>query len=200
MNQKLRALGFIPQYSEITSYLISITFLLLLVVNSELRDIFFPSDFSYNRRAFIFPILLIGIIFSIYNAFKNRIITTTEKHLILFLIVIVNIFMAISAGVYTLEEAQGWLIAFPLLNIFNALFLFALFKSKILNEKAIGNRQVKKKEVILGTISIILILLISQYVFSHYWAITFSICLVYATMIVDLSNKIIIKNLLKLKN
>jgi hypothetical protein len=199
LDKKMMEMGIVPKYTEITAYLISITFALLLITNSEFRGGI--SNFLIEEMG-VWSLLsgiaiLIGVTLSIYNAFENRIITSGEKYLILFTIILINFFVAFYAGTYILERTQGWLVIFPLLNILNAAFLLFLFRIGAFTERSFSDQQAKREEVILGTIFLLIIFLISQYVFNNYWAITFSICLVYATNLLDLSDKIIIKNLLK---
>ena len=196
-NEKLVKLGIVPRYTEITLYLISLTFILFFSTSFEFRAE--ALDFFEDKVSAIFwaAIILSGLIISIYSAFTKRILGETEKGLILFAVIFLNFFVAVHAGTHVLKETQGWLIIFPLLNILNAIFWLFLFRFGVITEKSISDEQTKKEEIILGTILLVMIFLISHYVFNHYWAITFSVCLVYATSLVDLSDKLIIKLLLR---
>ena len=196
-DEKLVKLGIVPRYTEITLYLISITFIMFLLTSSEFRAEAFVFFEDVVETVFWGAIILSGLVVSIYGAFTKRTLGRKEKNLILLAVISLNFFVAVHAGMYVLEETQNWLIIFPVLNILNAVFCLFLFRLGAITEKSISEKQAKKEEVILGTIFVILIFLISQYIFNHYWAITFSICLIYATSLVDLSDRIIIKNLLK---
>ena len=195
IDEKLIEIGVVPRYSQITLFLVSIIFILFYLFNFEFREDFF--DFFIKRGSFVVIFIFVAIILSIFNTFKNRVISQVEKYLILLGIIFTNLFIAIFAGLYVLEETQGWLVIFPSLNMINAFVLLFLCRMGLMNAKSISDEQTKKEEIILGTFFVILIFLVSQYVFNHYWAITFSICLVYATYLMDLSDKIIIRNLSK---
>jgi len=195
IDEKLIEIGIVPKYSQITLFLVSIIFILFYLLNFDFREEFF--DFFIKRANPGVIFIFTAIILSIYNTFKNRIISQIEKYLILFGIIFTNLFIALFAGLYVLEEAQGWLAIFPSLNMINAFLLLFLCRAGLMNEKSIGDEQAKKEEIVIGIFFVTLILLISQYVFNHYWAITFSICLLYATSLVDLSDKLIIKILLR---
>ena len=196
-NEKMIKLGIVPKYTEITLYLISVTFIMFLLTSSEFRAEAF--DFFEDVAAAVFwgAIVLSGLIVSIYGAFTKRILGRKEKNLILLAVIFLNFFVAVHAGKYVLKETQNWLIIFPVLNILNAIFWLFLFRLGAITEKSISDKQAKKEEIVLGTLFVILIFLISHHVFNHYWAITFSVCLVYVTSLVDLSDRIIIKSLFR---
>jgi len=196
-NEKLVKLGIVPRYTEITLYLIGVTFIMFLLTSFEFRAEAFDFFEDVGETVFFGAIILSGLIISIYSAFTKRILGMMEKNLILLTVIFLNFFVAIHAGTHVLKETQGWLIIFPLLNILNAIFWLFLLRFGVITEKSISDEQTKKEEIILGTILLVIIFLISHYVFNNYWAITFSICLIYATGLVDLSEKIVIKKLLK---
>jgi len=179
LKKDLKIMGIIPQNIKIAPYFITVILILFLL--------------NYYWMA----VILIGMTIFFYIFFKNRALNEEEKSTILILIIVFNYFFVMFIAYNMLKEPQGWLIIFLLINIFNLFFLSILIMSGVIRAEEVSDKQVEKEELFVEISILVLIFLISQYVFNHYWAITFSICLLYSATLVDLSNKIIIKKLLK---
>lgn len=174
LKENLKRIGIIPQNIKIVPYFITVILILFLV--------------GYYWLGFMF----IGTIILLYILFKNRTLNEDMKIGILYLIIYFNYFFIVFIGYNISGEPQGWLIIFPILNIiFNTALLLASGVTEV------SDKQFKKEEFFIEIIILTLIFVISQYIFNHHWAITFSICLLYSAVMVDFSEKIIIKNLLK---
>ena len=76
---------------------------------------------------------------------------------------------------------SDWQIIFPLWNLFNARILLHMLYTGIINEDCVSDRQAKPLQIFLGLTVVIAIFLFCNYTFKLYWAITFSICIVYTT-------------------
>ncbi len=94
--------------------------------------------------------------------------------------IITSIMVSLFAVSFAIENTMGVSIIFPILNIADIIILWSFFDNNIINESYIINKPARGYEIIIGSIIILVIFIISQYVFKNYWAITFSICLVYA--------------------
>jgi hypothetical protein len=97
--------------------------------------------------------------------------------------VLINTGTGIFAGMYVLKNiiAPNWLIVFPIWNIINSILLLLMFNFKIIDEECIDDRKATLLQIVLGLVSVLIIFVLCNYVFKLYWAITFSICIVYTT-------------------
>lgn len=192
-------IGIIPKYTEVSCFLTGIIFLLLLVTNSVFRkeiSYFFLLDEEYLVAiplVVLVFILCLGI--SVYYAFFPKITPKIAKKIILFYVILINIFAGVYASLYLLENSQGLYIIFPIFNLFSAILLSILFRAGVIHENSISNKQAKISEIIFSLILILLLFILSQYVLDNYWAITFSLCLFYASNINEVINKILFKRL-----
>ena len=95
--------------------------------------------------------------------------------------VLTNAGAGIISGWYVLNRIQNWQIIFPMWNIINGALLLVMLRFRIVDEECISDRDATAGEVIRGLIVVIVIFIFCNYVFKLHWAITFSICIIYAT-------------------
>ncbi|MCK4592038.1 hypothetical protein KAT63_01195 [Candidatus Parcubacteria bacterium] len=183
-----------PKYTEATMFLTSLITILILITEPFLQEIvikFFMADFIF---AIVLMFILLGLLLSIYYAFNDKKISRQNKDIMLSFMIVVNVFIGLSASNYLMSSSHGLSVIFPLVNYLNALFLAFAFRYDFINSGSILDIQAKKSEILIGSIVVIAIFLYSRYVLDNYWAMTFSICLVYATNINNFIRKIIIRN------
>jgi len=191
IRETLIRMGIIPKYTEVVLFLMSLTFLLLFINNPLFKEEFL--DFFFSGSDVWLSIggiaILYGIYLSIYHAFSEKKITKRTKFVMLFFAVVVSALVGLKAGFYILEQpGQGFFIIFPILNIASALLLLILFRVDVITISSISDRQAKRSEIILGSIAVLFILLVSQFILKNYWAITFSMCVAYATDVNEIIN------------
>jgi hypothetical protein len=129
----------------------------------------------------LIAIFLAGLVLSVYHAFTDRTKTSFEKMLMLFFAVILNGSSGIMAGTYFLEEATGWLVIFPIMNIVNGAFLIVMLRTRVLDEHNIGDENASRGQVVFAGTMIIILFTLCNYVFDLLWVQTLSICVVYST-------------------
>jgi uncharacterized membrane protein YhdT len=187
----LKKMGIIPKYTEVSLFLISLTFLLLLTIDASFRKELFNLIFGEIDEVTLLapPLILAGLILSTYHVFSRRLITKTEKQIMLAFAVSINFLAGTSAGIYILKQSKGLWIIFPILNIVSAFLLAILFRAEIIREDSILDKQAKKLEIFLGVILVSIIFFVSHFVFKNYWAITFSISTSYATNLNEIISK-----------
>jgi hypothetical protein len=176
---------FIPVYDELSLFLMATTLILLYVLNSTMREQVNNWITSHNDFwVYIFgAIFLCGLYLSVYHVFTTREKTEVEKWGMLIFAVLTNAVAGIVAGLYVLknDKVQDWQLVFPVWNIINGILLLLMLRFKIIDEECISNRNANTTEVIMGLVAALFILILCNYVFKLYWAITFSICIVYTT-------------------
>jgi hypothetical protein len=79
------------------------------------------------------------------------------------------------------SEVHNWQLVFPIWNIANGVLLLLMLRLKVIDENCISDREATLVQIILGLTAVLVIFLLCNYVFKLYWAITFSICIVYTT-------------------
>jgi hypothetical protein len=128
-------------------------------------------------------IFLYGLGLSVYHVFTTREKTYAEKWGMLIFAILTNALSGIIAGLYVLRSTKSpsWLLVFPIWNIINGVLLLLMLRFRIIDEECISDRDATAGEVILGLIAVIVIFVFCNYVFKLHWAITFSICTIYAT-------------------
>jgi len=182
----LQRVGLIPRFTEVSLFLSSVTFLLLLSDAEFVRAL---SGFAFTNFAVMIPIAyLLGLIFSFYYAISNKKTPLFAKVCMLLFVILTNFWVAFFAFISILREGNGYYIIFPLLNLIQAFIILSLV-SVVMNERCISDENAKPVELFIGTLLICFLFLISHFVLKNYWAITFSICLSYSSVINDAVTK-----------
>lgn len=184
----------IPTYDKLSLLLMVVTLMLLFVMNVEMRNSI--QGFIHNFRAeqykyhlpLIFCLTFISLFLYISHMAASRIVKLDDggdfkKKIMLFFAVVINASSGIIAGRYVLKNGnvQGWLLVFPIWNIINGLLLILMLRFGIIDEECISDRKTTSVQIILGLASVAVIFMVCNYIFDLYWAVTFSICVVYTT-------------------
>lgn len=184
----------IPTYDKLSLFLMAITLILLLVINIEMRDWIrgfihgFRTESDKYHLPLIFYFIFICLCVYICHIIASHIITSDEatdfkKKIMLFFAVLINAISGIIAGTYVLKNAavHDWQLVFPIWNIVNGVLLLLMLRFKIIDEECISDREATLVQIILGLTAVLIIFMLCNFVFKLYWAITFSICVVYTT-------------------
>jgi len=173
----------IPRYDESSLFLMSLAFLLLFFTDAGLRT--GSSKFLFSEsdlRSYLFALcFVLGMLFSLYHVFATTRKTGLEKVVMLFFAVMVNGFSGIAAGVHMLRNCPGVLMVFPVWNIVSGGLLLVMYRFNIIDESRIADEDAPPREVALGGLVVVAAFVLCRFVFRLYWAVTFSICVAYAT-------------------
>jgi len=180
---------YIPTFDELTIFCMSYTAIVLFFIDSELRDflqLFLLEEF--DLRAFIiFIMAVIGILFSIFHVISKRKKKSYEKIFMLGFVVFMNL-IAGFVGIFSAFDNYNYLsngnmpIIFPILNFSYGLYLFFLWRVRILDEHSVTDEDAP---IIFTTISIFLlsiIIILCKYHFELTWPLTFSISISYVSI------------------
>jgi hypothetical protein len=181
---KEKAGWFIPVYDELSLFLTAATLILLYLVNTAMRVQIhnWISEYSNPWVYIIGAIFLCGLYLSFYHVFTTKEKTEVEKWGMLIFAVTTNAVTAIVAGLYVLksDSVQNWQIIFPIWNIINGILLILMLRLKIIDQECISDRDASATEVIIALTAVFIIFIFCNFIFKLYWAITFSICIIYA--------------------
>jgi len=179
---------FIPTYDELSLFLMAVTLIVLYLANSHMRnqiDTFFVKAAEINAWMLFAPLVLFlaTICLCIYHVFTTREKTVFEKRVMMCFAVLTNLVTGTIAAVYTLTNAvaSDWLLVFPIWNIINGVLILLMVSLGIIDEECISDRDATLVQIILGLVAVLIIFVFCNYVFKLYWAITFSICIIYTT-------------------
>lgn len=181
---------FVPRYNALSLFLMSFAFGLLFMTHADLRagvHFVFFDDFD-PRRVLAFVGSSLGFLYSLFLVFSTRPKTDKEKGLMLCFAIIVNGFGGIAAGLHMLGSSSGILIVFPLWNMINGAMLLLLFRLKVIDEDCIGDESATFVQVIFGGVVVVAVFLVCSFALELHWAITFSICVAYASHVGKITN------------
>jgi hypothetical protein len=178
----------IPTYDKLSLLLMALTFILLFITNSQMRVLIPYANETSQTESFIYSakLFILIAIFPVFLFF--RILGQTEdvdlkKEFMLFFAVLINAGSGIIAGIYVISNtaASHWLLVFPIWNIINSFLMLSMFYMKVIDEECISDRKITLFRFCLGLTTILGIFFVCNYIFKLYWAVTFSICMVYTT-------------------
>lgn len=204
---------FLPIFSPLSLFMMSLSFLLVFFFSETLRSGLFKILNAPGESARLYILLLFftaGLGLSLYHVFTERKITKIEKHAMLFFVVMSNGFCGILASMHIMGVSSGdfdvsfmfhirniisgtggsagasrIFLILPIWNIINCVILLASYRTGDLNEKNISDEKASRFEVLAGVVVIVGIFVFCRFVFKLYWAITFSICVIYSTSFGD---------------
>ncbi|MFO7957989.1 MAG: hypothetical protein R6X33_12925 [Candidatus Brocadiia bacterium] len=183
----------LPSYDEASLFLMGLAFLLLFVTDPQLRTEANRYLFRYwDPRSYLAAALLVvGLALSFYHVFTRRPKSDFAKAAMLFLAVMVNGSSGIAAGFHLLTETPGLLIFFPIWNILNGFFLLIAFRFELLDIDCIAERDAEPLEVAAGSVVMLVAFALCRFHFELYWAVTFSICVAYATSFSEVVRRLV---------
>jgi hypothetical protein len=187
---------FIPRYDEIVLFAMSLTCIVLLtsgLLSFHGRvELLSPREFDPRLVAAGF-IFLAGLVLSLSHVFVPRPASPVEKSFMLFFAVLLNAFSGFMGGGYDLTHAQGWHIIFPLVNMANSVVLLFLWRGGAVDETCISDQRAPKGQVVLATGVVLLLFFLCHVVYRLIWIETLSICIVYSTNLIKLTELITLR-------
>ena len=122
----------------------------------------------------------IGYYLSILHAFIRRGKSTFEKTAMATFAMIVNGVVGITLGIELISQSPRGLLFFPLVNIFSGVVIF--YQIGLNPEKTVRDEDVSLQDIAISSIILLVIYTICQ-LYKLSWSITFSISLMYATLL-----------------
>jgi len=186
----------VPTYDELSLLLMVVTLLLLYAANTQMRDqilgwirtdwmraiskSFRPESDYWPQLYFLYLMFLVALCFRVFRFKKEG---NFKKKVVLTLAILTSTMIGIIAGVYIVRNtvAPNWLLIFPIWNMLNCVLLLLMLFFNIIDEECISDRKATIFQVLFGLASVLIIFALCNYAFRMYWAITFSICIIYTT-------------------
>ena len=187
MPEKVRNF-FIPTFTKEYLYLTSLTFLIFSLFNGN-----FPLALTFliiPPLIFFLAIFEVCGILSIYNTVAGRSMGDTQKNIMLYYIIALNIFIAgasIFCNAYVVIGGQlkiNHFVIFSYFNFLDAWLMMPLWKEGVINERtSFNDDDINTVELAAGTIAVSAIYIIGIYSLKLCWPIVFSMCIFYASRI-----------------
>lgn len=180
---------FFPDYDELLLFLYSVICILFIVFNT---GSFWPSivyDFGQGGfKTILLDLVTIAgllyiILLPVYHAFARRKKFKWEKWLLLHVIILVNYIVAWNAYEYVKAGAVGWEWVFPAVNALLATLMALGVWFHLVSLDKISDEPAATGSLILSGLLVTGLFLLCRLVWHTHWAVTFSICIFYATLV-----------------
>lgn len=189
----LDKIGLLPRFTRASLFLTFLTSILVLATNSELSSELM-SQVIKDEAGIVLFLYIVAVLASAYYAFSNKKIAGINEIILIFYALFTNLIANIEAYWYLSDAGNAKYIFLLSINVGISFFMLLLFALDIkFFMKSIEEKVFSKYSILLGVIIVIVIFLFSQYFLRNHWAVTFSICLVYALNISEFLNKLIFK-------
>jgi hypothetical protein len=189
MANLFQKIGLIPRYTEVSLFLTALTFILVYLSNDEATRAVAGFATISPHVFLLFIFFVFGLFFSFYYALSDKETPGIAKFCMLIFVILTNFGVALFAFISISKEVHDYYIIFPAVNVINALIILTLFRAQIVDTNCISDKNARPVELAVGSLAVLILFLISQYLLKNYWAITFSICLSYSVMINDAFTK-----------
>ena len=176
-------------YEETTLFLMAVTSVLLVYFEPEVR-----SDVSYAFEnsgvdLFFWIFFAGGVLLALIHPFLRRSKTNFEKTVMLLFLLAANGGSGLYAGFLLIAQTDHRYLIFPLINIFSFFFI-SISRVAADYQRAISDKDATLSDVFISTIFLLLVFTYCEIVLKTHWAITFSICVAYATLLRSLLQKL----------
>jgi len=166
----------LPRYDDLTLFALSLSFLLLWLIDEGLRREWpLAVSLTLGRYSVLMIAAGFGMACSLVNVFLAREKSRLEKRAMLWFAVCVTAVTGIYAGRLSLAESQGWLIIFPAWNVLNGALLLLLTRAGVIDTDCIVDEQATFNQILITAVVVPILLTVCLYVFELHWATTFSI-------------------------
>jgi hypothetical protein len=175
---------FMPRYDDLTLFTLSVTLVLLLMMNAQLRGSvvrFFASGYQHIGFYVLLALLSLALLPSLTNVFLRRDKSNLEKAAMLLFAVAITAGTGIYAGMKMFESYAGWLLIFPIWNIITGGILALYLLTGIAGTKCITDETASITQIISSVIAITALLCLCNYIFELHWVYTYSIVVCYTT-------------------
>ncbi len=172
-----------PQYHELVTYQSTIACIVLLLAYPELRLTYkqiIHEKVIGDWIVLMSVLAVLGMFFSIWHVFTARKKLLWEKQWMGAFAMSANGLAGIAAGVEIFPTRWSFMALFPIWNILVGMIL--LYQMGFA-ENVVTDENASLLEVGIATVSLLVIFAIAKYGFHLTWAATFSVCMVYSSII-----------------
>ena len=188
MSNKIRKLFNLikPKFNELTTYLTSVVCILILILYPEVIEAYLY-DLAHAQGKMggwflTIPFLAAaGILLSVAHVFVKYKKSAIEKQLMGAFVMGAQGVAGIAAGVEMYRGEWSFLTIFPIWNIVVGVLL--LYQIGLVDENIITDEDATLAEVAVVTVTLLCVFAISYYWLKLSWAMTFSVCMCYSSLV-----------------
>lgn len=176
-----------PRYDEVTLFVMSVSFVLLLVTDVTLRSAASAviGEIEDVRELIVPALFLGGLGFSVYQAFANRRKTDLEKTVMLVFAVGLHFGSSLVASAHLLENPSGrvhWV--FPVWNVVSWMLLVLLWRFDLLDATdSIGQDDAGLYQILVAFVLTFGLIVFGQYGAHYHWTMTLSMTVALASSV-----------------
>jgi hypothetical protein len=183
-----------PKYNESALFCIAYSFLLLLIFHEGVFSFFPRTLFDISKEyqgfkgivvtlaAILFYIgFFYGLLLSIYHIFTKKVKKEFEKFAMFTFVILACLVGGFFSATYNFLTSEGFFKFVAFWNLLNVIVLFVLLKFKLIDENIIEDKDSNIIEALIGFVLISVIFYYAHFIKGIYWAVTFSICVLYST-------------------
>lgn len=181
-----------PRFSEVTVYLIALSFCWLFIFHPELRFGYymFFTGFESLSPLFLFLGLVVtaGLLLSLIHVFMERKKLAIEKTVMGWAILGVSSVASFLTGVEMLPAKSAIM---PVLITWNILMSLFTMVQMAMQKYDISDENASLREILAVTAVLVVILVLSDLYLRFSWATTLSLCIFYSTVVVFVTTWVI---------
>ena len=176
---------FLPVYDELSVFLMAVLCIALVATDSTLRNglwLLFTSphyDKGYVQFLMWSAVFVTGLAVALVQVFTRRGKGPLTKTLMMFFALCLNGVAGVVAGIHAFHEVKGLWVVLPVWNICNGLIL--LWYIGMADQDRIADSDATAIQVVVGLTVAGITFAACRYLFKLHWSITLSICVVYAS-------------------
>lgn len=176
-----------PRYDEVTLFVMSVSFVLLLATDQTLRSTAFAVVRQIEDiRELIVPTLFLGgLVLSVYHAWTKRRKSNLEQTIMLFFAVGLHFGASLVASAHLLENPSGgihWI--FPTWNVVSWMLLVLLWRFDVLDATdSIGPDDAGRYQILIAMGLTLGLVLLGKYVADYHWTMTLSMTVAVASFV-----------------
>ncbi len=178
-----------PDFDELTLFLHSLVAILFIVASADsclnmFRLMFRQDSFFHIVLSLLIVLAVMAIILlPVVHAFSKRAKRNWEKKIMLYAIILADYLVAWNVYDHLKGEVTSWLIIFPLINAIQATLMAMGLWFDFITSGKISDEHANKIELVISSILLVTLFVLCHVIWHQYWAVTFSVCIFYATII-----------------
>lgn len=175
-----------PKYDEITLYAMSVSLVLIVLVDAVLSSqvVWFFRHLSHPAFLLVEYMFLGGLVFSVYHAFSESEKTETARGLMLTFAVLLQAGAGL-VGALHLGSAEGgegaWL--FPAWGLLNSCLLLFFYRIGVLDASCILEHDATPRQVLAATVGILGVVWVGYDALGYHWTVTLAMSVALASIV-----------------
>lgn len=172
----------LPTYNEVSLFLFSSSVIIIFIASQKFRIEFLDFLFDGDLGFFVIGFSL-GIFFALKYALDvKKTPTKFAKFFMVFFAMVIEFMIGVVFFVNYLDEPSKLSLTIGILSIVHVLLMLFLYRMGYINEKNISSYNAQHRELFFGVIFLLLVFVISRFVYLHESDLTFGLMISYSLL------------------